>query len=81
MIPSVAYSGTWALARNGIYFVPASDGRKLQFYEFATKRAETVFSIPDHFSSGLSLSPDGRYLLFSKTEQENAEIRIINGFE
>jgi Tol biopolymer transport system component/DNA-binding winged helix-turn-helix (wHTH) protein len=80
-MPPVAYSGTWAVARNGIYFVPASSGNDLQFYDFATKRTKTLFSIQDHFSSGLSLSPDGRYLLFSKTEQENAEIVVVNGFK
>ncbi len=80
-LPSVAYSGTWTVARNGIYFVPASDGSELQFYEFATKRTTTVFRIENHFSFGLSLSPDERYLLFSKNDQENAEIMVINGFE
>jgi Tol biopolymer transport system component len=40
-----------------------------------------MFSIENHFSSGVSLSPDGRYLLFSKNDQENAEIMVINGFE
>jgi Tol biopolymer transport system component/DNA-binding winged helix-turn-helix (wHTH) protein len=81
-LPPVAYSGTWTVARNGIYFVPASDRSLLQFYEFATKQTKTVFSIQDHFfSNSLSLSPDGRYLLFSKSEQENAEIMIIDGFE
>lgn len=69
------------MAQNGIYFVPASNGNDLQFYEFATKRTKTMFSIENHFSSGVSLSPDGRYLLFSKNDQENAEIMVINGFE
>ena len=54
----------WDVMPGGIYFVPADSPKMARYFDFATGRTRICF--PDWgFGSGFSLSPDGRYLLYS----------------
>jgi Tol biopolymer transport system component len=78
-IPRITYS-PWTLAPKGIYFVPADKARSLWFYDFATKKTHEVFHIAKNFSEGISLSPDGRYLLYSQVDENNSDIMLARNF-
>ena len=64
--------------RNAAHQIPSDKPKSLLFYDFSTKKTRQVFSIEKNFASGLSISPDGRYLLFSQIDEENSNIMLVD---
>jgi Tol biopolymer transport system component/DNA-binding winged helix-turn-helix (wHTH) protein len=78
--PGSSDSSLWTLRPEGVYFVPANAPRSLCYFEFATKRTRTIFAIGKDFDQGLSVSPDGRWILYSQVDEVNSDIMLIEGF-
>jgi len=73
-LPPVAPS-SFSVANDGIYLIPEPgvDGKSsIQFLSFATGRLKTVAAIriSGPPTEGLSVSPDGRFLLFSQADSD-----------
>ena len=64
-LPRVSHAGVWALSTGGIYFVPAEAPRSLRYFDFATRQIRPIFEVDKDFGSGLSVSPDGRWIPYS----------------
>jgi Tol biopolymer transport system component/DNA-binding winged helix-turn-helix (wHTH) protein len=79
-LPRLNGSSLWALSPDGIYFVPADAPRSLRYFDFASKQIRSIFEADKDFSSGLSVSPDGRWILYSVVGDESSDIMIVNGF-
>ncbi len=79
-MPAIATEALWAVMHDGIYFVPDAEPRTVAYFAFATKRVRDVFKIDKDFSDGLSVSPDGRYILFSQVDEENSDIMLVEQF-
>ena len=81
VLPSVA-GRSFCLVNEGIYFIPepGTDRKSsIQFLNFATGKVQTVGPIlasPD----GLSVSPDGRSLLFSQVDEEGSDLMLVENF-
>jgi len=73
-----------SITNKGIYFIPSHDRdssiRSIQFLDFATNHTKRVASFEKHFSSGLALSPDGRWILHTQVEQLGTEMRLVENF-
>jgi Tol biopolymer transport system component len=76
-----------AILDNGIYFVPLQDavaGHSIQFLNLATNQIRPVANFETPLGSraegGLAVSPDGRWILYSKTDRIGAELRIVENF-
>lgn len=70
----------WTVAPQGIYFSPVGAGNTVQFFDFGTRKVSKVLETDSSLSNGLSVSPDGRWLLFSKGEQDNCDIVLVENF-
>jgi Tol biopolymer transport system component len=73
----------WEVVEKGIYFASGAESQKpvVQFYDFATGKATPVFTAekPLVFGyGGLSISPDGRYILFSQIDQSGSDIVLLD---
>jgi hypothetical protein len=79
-LPRVSHAGIWALSPGGIYFVPAEAPRSLRYFDFATKQIRPVFEVDKYFGSGLSVSPDGRWILYSLVGDVNSDIMLVDHF-
>src|SRR5262249_31044109 len=67
VLPSVA-GRAFSVVSDGIYFIPetdADDKPSIQFLSFANGKVKVVAPASGHLSEGLSVSPDGRFLLFT----------------
>jgi Tol biopolymer transport system component len=76
------FGGTFALVSEGIYFIPRpdSDGSySIQFFNFATKRIQTVSRVASP-QAHLSVSPDGRWILYSETNQIGSDLMLVENF-
>jgi len=79
-IPAIGDAGMWTVVPNGIYFVPHDDPRSLHYYDFSNKNTRQIFAIEKDFAGGLSISPDGRYILYAQMEEENSDIMLVDHF-
>ena len=70
----------WALSPGGIYFVPAEAPRSLRYFDFASRQIRPIFEVDKDFGSGLSVSPDGRWILYSQVGDVNSDIMLVDHF-
>jgi eukaryotic-like serine/threonine-protein kinase len=75
----------WAVVEQGIFFITAEtpDRPLIEFFSFTTGKASLVMTIekrvPDTIS-GLSVSPDGRRLIWTQLDQITSDIMLMNNF-
>jgi Tol biopolymer transport system component/DNA-binding winged helix-turn-helix (wHTH) protein len=79
-LPHVSTASLWALSPNGIYFVPAEEPRSLRYFDFATRQIRPIFEVDKYFGSGLSVSPDGRWMLYSLVGDLSSDIMLVDPF-
>jgi Tol biopolymer transport system component len=82
VLPSVAWRA-FCPVKEGIYFIPAPGGGgrpSIQFLSFATAKVKTVAPISGSPTEGLSVSPDGRFLLFSQVDAEGSDLMLVENF-
>ena len=73
----------WTMGANGIYFVPAGNPPRLHFWDFAMRRVRELISFPRPPVAslpGLAVSPDGRWVLYSQVDEDNADIMLLENF-
>ena len=67
----------------GVYYLATGAdqrGALIRFIGHAGGESKTLGSIPRTPSAGLSLSPDGRFLLYSQYDQSAAELLLVENF-
>jgi len=70
---------TWGLTAEGIYF--DNDSTKvIEFFCFATHRITQIAKPEKPSNGGLAVSPDGRWILYAKVDQETSKIMLVENF-
>jgi len=77
---NVSWGPNWVVARNGIYYQPAEDHDTLQFFDFASKKKRQVLTVQKGLLVGLSVSPDGRWILYSEFGAVTGDIMLVENF-
>jgi Tol biopolymer transport system component len=64
------------------YLTPFSQqGSLLRFYDFATGASRTVYRLPRRPFGGLTVSPDGRRILFTQIDQDlSSDLMLVENF-
>ena len=71
----------FAVGRRGVYFARRESGHdSIQVHEFSTDRSRVILELSTPIASGLSLSPDERYLLYSHVDDEGSELMLADSF-
>ncbi len=73
----------FAVVDQGIYFIPKAppgDNSSLKFLSFATGKVTTLAQFSGLAAYGFSVSPDGRWLLYSQYEQNGADLMLVENF-
>jgi Tol biopolymer transport system component/DNA-binding winged helix-turn-helix (wHTH) protein len=73
-------NSNFAMANQGIYFIPSARPVSLQFLSFTNGRIITIAKIPREPAWGVSISPDGRSLLFSEFDVVGADLMLVEKF-
>jgi len=75
---------SFAVLDKGIYFIhPAEAGGScsLRFLNFKTGAVKIIASIPHAVNGGLSISPDGRYALYTQDDQvSGSDLMLVENF-
>src|ERR1700758_896154 len=79
-MPQIRAAELWTLSQAGIYFVPDEAPRSLCYFDFASKQIRTIFEVDKDFNSGLSVSADGRWILYSQEGDVSGDIMLVDHF-
>jgi Tol biopolymer transport system component len=83
VLPSVVRRA-FSLVKDGIYFIPEPDNdgmSSVQFLSFAAGKVQKVTPISGSPTEGLSVSPDGRFLLFSQLDEASSDLMLVENFQ
>jgi Tol biopolymer transport system component/serine/threonine protein kinase len=77
----------WALSKDGIYYGDIDHGGAfvITFYSFSTRHETLVRVFPsstklDSNSTALSISPDGRWILYTQLDQAGSDLMFMEGY-
>jgi hypothetical protein len=79
-LPRLRSGWGWTLSPGGIYFLPGVAPRSVRYFDFATRKVRTLFEIDKDFGSGLSVSPEGRWILYAQVNEVNSDIMLVDQF-
>ena len=79
--------GYWEVTAKGIYYVERRELDRggcryfLKFRDFESNRDQQVLAFDKRpFNSGLAISPDGRWCLYTQVDQSESEIMLLDDF-
>jgi Tol biopolymer transport system component len=81
VLPSVTFLN-FAVAREGVYFIPRADaeGRySIQFLSFRLRKSWPILPAGTA-STGLTISPDGRSLLYTQSDAPRSDLMLVENF-
>jgi Tol biopolymer transport system component/DNA-binding winged helix-turn-helix (wHTH) protein len=80
-LPGTAWPD-WALGSDGIYYLKTDEfpGGWIDFYEFASTKTIPLWHLDRNSGWGLSLSRDGRSLVFVQNEFAESNIMLVKNF-
>ena len=72
----------WALVRNGIYFLnfESYSNATVEFFDFSTHKIIPIWTLTKPPGFGLSISADGRSILYVQNENQKSEIMLVKNF-
>ena len=80
-MPRVQYEDAWAATATGVYYTDSvSNPITVNFYEFANRSTRKLMTLKQTpvpgLGPGISVSPDGRWLLYGQSGDESSEIML-----
>jgi Tol biopolymer transport system component len=72
----------WTVVTGGIYFATAETPSQpmIEFFNFATGNLTPIITTDKPFSAGLSISPDGRWLIYTQVDRTGRDIMLMENF-
>jgi Tol biopolymer transport system component/DNA-binding winged helix-turn-helix (wHTH) protein len=81
--PTQRFPVGYTVTSAGIYYgAPPHAGQErfIRFFSFATHRSTPVVLAKHPFHSGMSVSPDSRYILFDQYDEEGSDLMLVENF-
>jgi len=80
-VPPLSFLMNWDIVQGGVYFFPRNDILTLNYFDFSTRKARPIFKISGGGAfPGLSVSPDGRYILYPELDDYRSDIMLVENF-
>ena len=81
--PNLRHSSNYKVSPEGVYFVSAQAddaGASIHFLDFASGDTHNVVEIPRQIQHGLSVTKDGKNLIWSQLDQTGADLMLVENF-
>jgi len=74
--------GQWAVLDRGIYFVKAESHSAIEFFSFDTGQVNQIAALEKRILGGpsLSVSSDGRWILFAQIDRNDSDLMLVENF-
>ena len=83
--PGAGSWGSWALADDGIYFInlKSKGGPAVEFFSFDRQEIRRIVGLEgiNEFVSGLAVSPDRRWILYTQQDPISSDIMLVENFD
>jgi Tol biopolymer transport system component/DNA-binding winged helix-turn-helix (wHTH) protein len=80
-MPTLSFVANWEAVPGGVYFFPLDDHLTLDYFDFSTKKVQRLFTVGGGGAFlGISVSPDGRYILYSEFDDYRSDIMLVENF-
>lgn len=79
-MPAVNDQSQYTVVAGGIYYVPADAPKSVWYFDSATRKARKIFDAEKHHNNSLSVSPDGRWILYTQIDRPNSDIMLVENF-
>jgi hypothetical protein len=80
-MPVLSFTANWDIVPGGVYFFPMDDILTLNYFDFSTRKVRPIFKIGGGGAFfGLSVSPDGRSILYSQLDDYRSDIMLVENF-
>lgn len=84
VLESLVRPEDFAVVDAGIYFIPARHAitavSSVQFYSFATGKTRLIATTGNRAENGLTISPDGQWILFTQVDHSATELMLVENF-
>jgi eukaryotic-like serine/threonine-protein kinase len=83
VLDSVDCDGGWSVWEKGIYFftLPDERGRReIRFHEFESGKTRKILTIDGEVTMFLTVSPDGRTILYPKADDASRDLMLVENF-
>jgi Tol biopolymer transport system component len=85
-MPQVQFNGdTWVPTESGIYFVTVVEKQtQVHFFDFKSQKARRVFALEKSlpgWSGGISISRDGKWLLYPQLDERSSDLMMIENWK
>jgi eukaryotic-like serine/threonine-protein kinase len=83
VLDSLYFGFCFAIAKDGIYFIPRRDpvsGYSIQFLNTTDGIVQKISSIEKQPGDSLAVSPDGRWILYSQVDQSGSDLMLVENF-
>ncbi|HJQ25852.1 MAG TPA: hypothetical protein VKA60_18175 [Blastocatellia bacterium] len=73
---------TWAVTDRGIYFINVANAPPavIEFFDFQSKSYSTIATLDRRRGPGLSVSPDGKWILYTQFDRSDSDIMLAENF-
>ena len=81
--PLHSYPTGFAVTSAGVYYEApphAGDQRYVRFFSFATGNSRPVAVANRPFALGMTISPDGKYVLFDQLDESGSDLMLVRDF-
>jgi len=82
-MPTLKFAADWTVGRNGIFFVDSNpDKPAVMFFDFATKKISVIAWLGKLTAnwSGISVSKDGKWLVYPQVDNISSDIMMVENF-
>jgi Tol biopolymer transport system component len=83
-MPELNGDESWTATEHGIYYTSSSTKTPtVNYYDFATRTVQRLCTLPQSRAQGggVSVSPDGHWLLFTQTDDAQSDVMIARHFQ
>ena len=84
VLESLVRPEDFAVVDAGIYFIPARHAStavsSIRYYSFATGEITLIATTGNRAENGLTISPDGQWILFTQVDQSATELMLVENF-